>query len=113
MSIKKSKSTLSGISVISLASLGVTNIHADGNNTTVNDNYEVNLKFDMGTRPSIPIRHVYFKDELILPKLDSPENLRFKGWYYQDLLISEGGKPITGELHYFLFWQGEKILRVL
>ena len=108
MSIKKSKSTLSGISVISLASLGVTNIHADGNNTTVNDNYEVNLKFDMGTRPSIPIRHVYFKDELILPKLDSPENLRFKGWYYQDLLISEGGKPITGELHYFLFWQGEK-----
>ena len=108
MSIKKSKSTLSGISVISLASLGVTNIHADGNNTTVNDNYEVNLKFDMGTRPSIPIRHVYFKDELILPKLDSPENLRFKGWYYQDLLISEGGKPVTGELHYFLFWQGEK-----
>ena len=108
MSIKKSKSRLSGISVISLASLGVMNIHADGNNTTVNDNYEVNLKFDMGTRPSIPTRHVYFKDELILPKLDSPENLRFKGWYYQDLLISEGGKPVTGELHYFLFWQGEK-----
>ena len=106
MSIKKSR--LSGISVISLASLAVTNIHADGNNTIVNDNYEVNLKFDMGTRPSIPTRHVYFKDELILPKLDSPENLRFKGWYYQDLLISEGGKPVTGELHYFLFWQGEK-----